>query len=97
MIANSYAHAFPDGKGLIRVRLFPGLSGDETTLVFADNGVGFTGLALTSGTGSGLVKRLIEQIGGSAAVRSDLGTEWTLKFPTSRNSRADDTRVGSAR
>ena len=97
LIANSYAHAFPDGKGLIRVRLFPGLSGDETTLVFADNGVGFAELAPDERHGVGLVKRLMEQIGGSAAVRSDHGTEWTLKFPTSRNSRADDTRVGSAR
>jgi two-component sensor histidine kinase/CheY-like chemotaxis protein len=93
LMANSYAHAFPGGKGSISVRLSPGHTGDETTLVFADDGVGFSEHSPHKRHGVGLVMRLIEQIGGSAAVRSDHGTEWTLKFPTSRVPKAsDDTR-----
>ena len=67
-------------------------------LAFTDDGVGFTGHSAGKRHGVGLVMRLIEQIGGSAAVPSDLGTEWTLKFPTSRDLKVPgDARVGSAR
>jgi hypothetical protein len=49
--------------------------------VFSDDGVGFTDSGNSKRNGLALVKRLIEQIGGSATVGSDHGTEWTLKFP----------------
>jgi hypothetical protein len=55
--------------------------GDSATIVFADNGIGFVDSGNNKRNGLALVKRLIEQIGGSATVRSDNGTEWTLKFP----------------
>jgi two-component sensor histidine kinase len=98
LIANSYAHALPGGKGSIRVQVSPGHSDDETTLVFADDGAGFPELRPDKRHGVGLVMRLMEQIGGSTAVHSNHCKEWTLKFPTSRNSKAsDDTRFGSAR
>ena len=82
LLANSFAHAFPEGTGSINVSLAmdtPG--GDSATIVFADNGIGFVVSGNGKRNGLTLVKRLIEQIGGSATVRSDHGTEWTLKFP----------------
>ena len=82
LIANSFAHAFPEGAGLINMSLAmdtPG--GDSATIVFSDNGIGFVDSGNNKRNGLALVKRLIEQIGGSATVRSDHGTEWTLKFP----------------
>ncbi|MEJ0069358.1 MAG: hypothetical protein WDO24_12250 [Pseudomonadota bacterium] len=49
--------------------------------MFADDGPGFSENGNSKRHGLGLVKRLMEQVGGSATLRSDHGTEWTLKFP----------------
>ena len=81
LIANSYAHAFPDGTGSITVSLSMNPQGDEATIVFADTGVGFTETDLTKRHGLGLMRRLIEQVSGSATLRSGHGAEWTVKFP----------------
>jgi two-component sensor histidine kinase/ActR/RegA family two-component response regulator len=82
LVANSFAHAFPDGAGSIHLSLSMDEAGsDSATIVFSDDGVGFTDSGNSKRNGLALVKRLIEQIGGSATVRSDHGTEWTLKFP----------------
>jgi two-component sensor histidine kinase/CheY-like chemotaxis protein len=80
LIANSYAHAFPDGTGSITVSLSVNPQGDEATIVFADSGVGFAETGDSKRHGLGLMKRLIEQVSGSATLRSDHGAEWTLKF-----------------
>ena len=53
--------------------------GDGATIVFADSGVGFTETSDSKRHGLGLMKRLIEQVGVSATLRSDHGAEWTLK------------------
>jgi two-component sensor histidine kinase/CheY-like chemotaxis protein len=81
LIANSYAHAFPDGAGSITVSLSMNPQGDEATIVFADTGVGFTETDLTKRHGLGLMRRLVEQVSGSATLRSGHGAEWTVKFP----------------
>jgi two-component sensor histidine kinase/CheY-like chemotaxis protein len=87
LIANSYAHAFPDGTGSISVSLCSGRPGDDATIFFADDGVGFAEKGDSKRNGLRLIRRLMEQVGGSAALRSDSGTEWThgtewtLKFP----------------
>jgi two-component sensor histidine kinase len=81
LISNSYDHAFPGGKGTISVSLLRGETGDEGTIIFADNGVGFSEASDSKRHGLGLVRRLMQQVGGSAALRSDHGSEWTLKFP----------------
>jgi two-component sensor histidine kinase/CheY-like chemotaxis protein len=81
LVANSYGHAFPDGAGTISISLFPDEAGNGATLTFSDDGVGFADKGDGARRGLGLVSRLMEQIGGSSAVRSDHGTEWTLKFP----------------
>ncbi len=81
LIANSYAHAFPHGTGSISVSMSPTEAADEATIVFADDGVGFVETGKSLRHGLQLVRRLIEQVGGSATLRSDHGTEWTLTFP----------------
>jgi two-component sensor histidine kinase len=85
LIANSYGHAFPGGTGTITVSLLRGNAGDEATLVFSDDGVGIVASEYSKRHGLHLVRRLIEQVKGSVALRSDHGTEWTLKFPLPAN------------
>jgi two-component sensor histidine kinase/CheY-like chemotaxis protein len=82
LIANSYAHAFPDGAaGSITVSLSVNPQGDGATIVFSDSGAGFAETADSKRHGLRLMKRLIEQVGGSTTLRSDHGAEWTLRFP----------------
>ena len=81
LVANSYDHAFPDGTGAISVSLLLDEGGNGATMIFRDDGVGFADNGSTKRHGLALVKRLMEQVGGSAILRSDHGTEWTLKFP----------------
>jgi two-component sensor histidine kinase len=47
-----------------------------------DDGVGFPILVNGKRNGIGLVKRLIEQLGGTTTLRSEHGTEWVLTVPT---------------
>jgi two-component sensor histidine kinase len=83
LVTNSYDHAFPDGKGATTVSVLraPG-DVDTATLMVSDNGKGFNGHAENKRQGVGLVRRLVEQISGTAKVESDHGTVWTIKFPT---------------
>ena len=81
LISNSYLHAFPAGKGTITVSLTDGEADESATIQFADDGVGFAANGKSNRRGMGIVKRLMEQVEGSATVRSDHGTAWTLKFP----------------
>jgi hypothetical protein len=60
---------------------------DVGVVVVADDGIGLVDPPATKSHGVGLVKRLMEQIGGSATFRSDQGTEWTLRFPFGSDSR----------
>jgi two-component sensor histidine kinase len=50
-------------------------------MTIRDDGPGFTPVAERKRYGLGLVRRLSEQIGGSANVERDNGTAWTIKFP----------------
>jgi two-component sensor histidine kinase len=81
LMANSCAHAFPDGTGSIRVSLALDQESNIVTIVFSDDGVGFVEASDGKRHGLASVRRLIEQIGGSATLRSDHGATWTLKFP----------------
>jgi len=54
------------------------------TMIFTDDGTGFANTAGNKRHGLGLVRRLVEQLGGSATLRSDHGTQWTLDFPVSQ-------------
>jgi two-component sensor histidine kinase/ActR/RegA family two-component response regulator len=81
LIANSFHHAFPEGTGAIAVSLLRGTQDEDATLVFSDDSTGFIDAGASKLHGLGLVRRLMEQVEGSVALRSDHGTEWTLKFP----------------
>jgi two-component sensor histidine kinase len=87
LISNSYRHAFPRGKGKISLHLQQSSIADEATIIFQDDGLGFVEKSRGARHGLGLVNRLMEQINGSAALRSRIdiraggGTTWVLKFP----------------
>ena len=81
LIANSYLHAFPNGGGNISVSLLHRSDNQEAVIEFADDGVGFEATSIAKRRGLGLVKRLMEQVDGSAEIRASEGTAWTLKFP----------------
>ena len=89
LIANSYAHAFPDGTGSISVFVSSDHPNDSATITFNDNGAGFIEDGKSERHGLALVRRLMQQVNGTATVRSDHGTQWTLRFPVPAAATAD--------
>jgi two-component sensor histidine kinase len=84
VVTNSYDHAFADGKRgsiIVSVRC---PDGDTATMTISDDGAGFLAKAESKRHGLGLVRRLVEQVRGSASVDSDHGTVWTIKIPVER-------------
>jgi two-component sensor histidine kinase/ActR/RegA family two-component response regulator len=81
LISNSYAHAFPGDTGAISVRLGQSAAGNGATIIFRDDGRGFAEQSGSKRHGLGLIRRLMLQVGGSAELRSNEGSEWTLRFP----------------
>lgn len=79
IVSNAYLHAFPARTGVIRVRLEQTPTG--AILTVGDDGVGFVEPATSRRHGLGLIRRLMEQIGGTVDLASDRGTKWTLAFP----------------
>jgi two-component sensor histidine kinase len=81
VVTNSYDHAFPGGKkGSIIVSVHRA-EGDVATMTISDDGTGFPAQTESKRHGLGLVRRLVEQVRGSAVVASDHGTVWTIKIP----------------
>jgi two-component sensor histidine kinase len=84
VVSNSYDHAFPGGRrGSIIVSVHR-TDGDVATMTISDDGTGFLAKAESKRHGLGLVRRLVEQVRGSAVVDSDHGTVWTIKIPIGR-------------
>ena len=83
VITNCYEHAFPDEAGTIDVRL-EGAGGADCVLTIGDTGPGFVAAPLSKRHGIGLVRRLAEQIGGSATLSAPPGATWTITFPAPR-------------
>ena len=83
VVSNSYDHAFPGGeKGSIIVSVRRAGGDDNVaTMTISDNGAGFLAKTESKRHGLGLVRRLVEQVRGSATVNSDHGTIWTIKIP----------------
>jgi two-component sensor histidine kinase len=82
LVTNSYDHAFPDGKGSIIVSARRASEDDNmATMTIIDNGNGFAAGAESKRHGLGLVRRLIEQVRGTATVESNHGSVWTIRFP----------------
>ena len=71
MVTNSYDHAFTGGKrGSIIVSVHCP-AGDIATMTIIDDGAGFLAKAESKRHGLGLVRRLVEQVRGTASVDSD--------------------------
>jgi two-component sensor histidine kinase len=81
LVTNSYRHAFPQMGGTIEVSLTRSAAGHDAVLTIQDDGAGFVAPPETARRGVGLVRKLIEQMGGTIDVRSAAGTFWTLAFP----------------
>jgi two-component sensor histidine kinase len=82
LVTNSYDHAFADQKGAIVVSVRHAAEpGDTATVTISDNGKGLKADPEGKRHGLGLVRRLIEQVRGSATVDSSHGTVWTIEFP----------------
>jgi two-component sensor histidine kinase len=79
LISNAFIHAFPERAGTIIVILQR--KSTHATLTISDDGIGFIEPRLSKRHGLGLVRRLMEQIGGKVHVVSNHGTKLTLDFP----------------
>ncbi|MEO8322067.1 MAG: sensor histidine kinase [Bradyrhizobium sp.] len=81
LVANSYEHAFPQGKGKILVQVYGDV--ETATITVSDDGEGFKAMPDRERHGLGLVRRLVQQVGGTSTFVSDRGTVWTIKVPVS--------------
>ena len=78
-ISNAYLYAFPGRAGAIHVNLTR--AGGTANLTIGDDGTGFVEPATSKRHGLGLVRRLIEQIGGTVQLSAKHGTTWIFSFP----------------
>jgi two-component sensor histidine kinase len=86
VITNSYDHAFPGGKGSIILsvqRAFPDIN--TMIMTISDDGEGFKAPTESKRHGLGLVRRLVEQVRGTASLDSENGTVWRIKIPVPPN------------
>jgi two-component sensor histidine kinase len=81
LASNAYEHAFPDRGGEIEVRVAPDGAPDRGMVTIRDDGIGYVPPAETKRHGIGLVRRLVQQVGGTIDVVGGHGTTWTLRFP----------------
>lgn len=81
VVSNSYEHAFPAGVGNIDVALRRSAAGDEAILTVKDDGAGFVEQPGSKRHGVGLIRRLMQQVHGTAELISQGGTHWTFRFP----------------
>jgi two-component sensor histidine kinase len=85
LTSNAFIHAFPERAGTIVVILER--KPTHATLTISDDGIGFVEPRLSKRHGLGLVRRLMEQIGGTVRVVSNHGTKLTLDFPMAVDAR----------
>ncbi len=82
LVSNSLKHAFPDGKGEIRIALYP--VNDSIELDISDNGVGIPediDFKTTETLGLRLVTILVEdQLDGEITLIRNKGTEFRIRF-----------------
>jgi two-component sensor histidine kinase len=82
LVSNCFEHAFPGGSGNVFVSIGPGAAGAGTAAILVrDDGIGFEAERQDNFHGLSLVRRLLDQIGATAALRTGRGTEWQIVFP----------------
>jgi two-component sensor histidine kinase len=86
LVTNSCDHAFPNGSGAVTVHVYRSAEDPrQAVMTIGDDGVGFENDPLSKRHGLGLVRRLTEQIRGTARSEPTRGrtngTFWTLMFP----------------
>ena len=81
LVSNSYEHAFGAEGGHIRVDLAWTDVAGAAILTVHDTGASFVEKPTSKRHGVGLVRRLMQQVHGSAEMRSTGGTCWVLRFP----------------
>ena len=83
LVMNVLKHAYPDGrKGELRIQLKRG-EGENFALVVKDTGIGFPenlDFRKTETLGMQIVTMLVQQIGGTIALKKDGGTEFRIVF-----------------
>lgn len=90
LVSNSYEHALPNDRGIIEVSLKRSDTGDGI-LVVKDNGTGFVEKPGSERHGVGLVRRLVQQVQGTADLTLDHGSVWIIRFPVSTPTEATTT------
>jgi two-component sensor histidine kinase len=82
LVTNSYDHAFLDGTGSISVAVRGPVGNDAmATMTVLDSGPGFDVKPDSKRHGLGLVRRLVEQVGGTISLDSRHCSFWTIRFP----------------
>jgi chemotaxis protein methyltransferase CheR len=84
LTTNAIKHAFPHGRGSVRVSLRRSV--DAVRLTVSDNGIGMTGAAATKGTGFGTryVNMFVRQLDGVLSQSSNAsGTSFDIRLPVS--------------
>jgi two-component sensor histidine kinase len=83
LVTNSYDHAFNGDRGAIAVSVrHDPEDASAATISIGDNGQGFVPEPGSKRQGIGLVKRLVQQVGGTSEMKSGHdGTLWTIRFP----------------
>lgn len=81
LVTNSFDHAFPAGVGLISIALRKQPMAKVMIMTIRDDGPGFVPALESKRHGLGLVRRLCEQIGGSATLKFDRGAVWEIAIP----------------
>lgn len=85
ILSNALKHAFPGGRGTIGVHL--ARTDKQCVMTIRDDGVGLPpqfDLHSIDTLGLQLVRGLVQQIDGCLEVRSIIGTEFRIEFPTER-------------
>lgn len=96
LVTNSYDHAFPGGTGSIHTSVRRAQDIGKATLTIWDDGAGFTPVNESKRHGLGLVRRLVEEVGGTVKVNSDRGTCWIVEFPVAQDLNAQPTGMRCA-
>lgn len=86
LVTNAIKHAFPEGKGTVRVEFTTERDGGRNCLIVTDNGIGMSAPRPGS-SGLRLMQQLAQQIGGSIEQEAvEHGTKFCVSFLPRRKS-----------